>query len=199
MTIPEAIDQARKRNDHALCDMLIGAWILYCALFEQAPLPDLPALAEHINQLPSGYRSSVDAAIGVLKREAIENARLRRDLDALLSWLPIVDVAPQEDTSSQLQAILSEKLWSRLNTLEQQRLIELEETFLRLRRLSRTERDKDHIRSAIVDWLAIAEGVLRRLQSTLNATPESDLALPLGMLLNGKRRFQATALRSCGR
>jgi hypothetical protein len=45
---PDAIDRARERGDHALCDMLIGSWTLFCALFHQAPLPDLVGLAQRI-------------------------------------------------------------------------------------------------------------------------------------------------------
>jgi hypothetical protein len=46
---PEVIDRARERDDHALCDMLIGSWTLFCTLFLQAPLPDLVGLAQRIN------------------------------------------------------------------------------------------------------------------------------------------------------
>ena len=51
----------RERGDPALCDVLISYWMLYCALFEQAPLPDLFGLAQRINALPTDHRSSTYA------------------------------------------------------------------------------------------------------------------------------------------
>jgi hypothetical protein len=39
LIFPEVIDRARKRGDHALCDALIGSWMLFCTLFLQAPCP----------------------------------------------------------------------------------------------------------------------------------------------------------------
>jgi hypothetical protein len=91
---PEVIDRARERGDHALCDMLIGSWTLFCTLFLRAPLPDLVGLAQRINALPTDYRSSVYAVLGLLKREAGAIEPIRRDMDALLSWLPLIDTAP---------------------------------------------------------------------------------------------------------
>jgi hypothetical protein len=57
---PNAIDRAHERGDHALCDMLIGSWILFCALF---------------------YRSSTYAVLALLKREA------RRSTGFAATWM----------------------------------------------------------------------------------------------------------------
>jgi hypothetical protein len=46
---PAVIDRARERHDHALCDMLIGSWTLFCTLFLEAPLPDLVFRHKHVN------------------------------------------------------------------------------------------------------------------------------------------------------
>jgi hypothetical protein len=162
---PDAIDRAGERGDHALCDMLIGSWTLFCTLYHQAPLPDLVRLAQRINALPTDYRSSTYAVLALLKREAEANARLRRDLDALLSWLPIIAVAPAEDFGSYLEDVFSPKLWGTVADDEKRRLQSCEESFVWLRRLSSAEREANRIRLLVIDWSAVAESFLGRVRN----------------------------------
>jgi hypothetical protein len=193
LLIPEAINRARERGDHALCDMLIGYWMLCCTLFEQIPLPDILGLANRINALPPDYRSSTHAVLGILKREAAENARLRREMDALLSWLPLIDIAQPEDFDVFMQDLFSPELWSTLGSQERQRLIQAEESFVTLRRLSQHERERERFRLLIVDWSAVAERLLCRVRNRLDgsAPPTSDQ--PLGILIGDVRRTLKTA------
>jgi hypothetical protein len=79
---------------------MIGCWTLFCTLFHQAPLPDLVGLARRINALPTDYRSSAYAVLAVLKREATAIDQIGRDMDALLSWLPLVNIAPPENVEA---------------------------------------------------------------------------------------------------
>ena len=95
---PDAIDRAQERGDHALCDMLIACWTVFCTLFHQAPLPDLVGLAKRINALPADYRSSTYAVLALLKREAAAIHQVRRDMDALLSGSHSL-IRPRQKTS----------------------------------------------------------------------------------------------------
>jgi hypothetical protein len=125
VTFPKVIDRARDRGDHALCDMLIGCWTLFCTLFLKAPLPDLVGLSQRINALPTDYRSSVYAVLGLLKREAIAIEPIRRDMDALPSWLPVVDTAPPEDFEGLMRDLFSPRLWSLLDERGRRRLVQV--------------------------------------------------------------------------
>jgi len=183
LTIPEAIDRARERGDHALCDILIGSWLLFCPLFQRNRLPDIAGLARHINALPVDHRSSTYSVIGVLKRDAVGNPRLRRDLDALLSWLPLVDIAPPEDFEAYLRDLFSPALWNSLDEQERKHLCEGEEVFVRARRLGRNERERERFRFLIVDWSAVSEGVSRRLLDSLEPSTTSRSRKPLGELV----------------
>ena len=196
LTIPEAIDRARKRGDHALCDMLIGCWMLHCVLFEQALLPDLVGLTQHINALPLDHRSSAYAVLGLLKREAVDNDRLRREMDALLSWLPVVDIAPPEDVEAFMQDVFSPQLWGMVSKEEKDRLLLCEGTFLNLRRLSPHERQAGRIRSLIVDWSAVAERCLARARSSLQRSPQASTD-PLGVQLRNSDDAFKKASRAC--
>ena len=182
---PEVIDRARKRGDHALCDMLIAGWTLFCTLFLQAPLPDLVGLAQRINALPTDYRSSIYAVVGLLKREAVATERIRRDIDALLSWLPLIDSAPPEDFEGFLRDLFSPQLWSILGEKERRRLVQSEDTFVVLRRLTRHERQSERFRLLIVDWSAVAELVLRRACNRMESSLAADPQKPLGDLVPG--------------
>ena len=50
--------------------------------------------------------------LGLLKREAVAIELIRRDMDALLSWLPLIDTAPPEDFEGFLRDLFSPQLWS---------------------------------------------------------------------------------------
>jgi hypothetical protein len=194
LSIREAIDNAHERGDPALCDILISYWMLTCLLFEQAPLPDLFGLAQRINALPTDHRSSTHGVLGILKREAAVNSRLVRDIDALLSWLPVVDIAPPEDIEAFLQGLFSNRLWTSLSHDEQKRLIEAEELFVRLRRLSHYERERERFRTLVVDWSAVAEPILRRVRDGLDRTVRFASDQPLGVLISEVRReFMASS------
>jgi hypothetical protein len=179
---PDVIDRARERGDHALCDMLIGSWTLFCALFLRAPLPDLVGLAQRINALPPDYRSSTYAVLALLKREAAAIDQIRRDMDALLSWLPLIDTAPPEDFEAFMRDVFSLPLWSSLGEKERRRLVKSEEMFVALRRLAPPERQREWFRLLIVDWSAVTELVLRRAYNSVAAPLEADPHKPLGEL-----------------
>jgi hypothetical protein len=165
--IPEVFDRARERGDHALCDMLIGCWTLFCTLFHQAPLPDLVGLAQRINALPADYRSSAYAVLALLRREGAATDRIRRDMDALLSWLPLIDTAPLEDVEAFMRDLFSSPLWNSLDEKERRRLVQSEETFVSLRRVAPPERPREQLRHLIVDWSSVAEPILRRTRDSL--------------------------------
>ena len=61
LTIRDAIEHANGEGDYALCDTLIACWILYCAVFNQLPLPDVVGLAKCISALPADHRASTYA------------------------------------------------------------------------------------------------------------------------------------------
>lgn len=182
VVFPEVIDRARERGDHALCDVLIGTWTLFCTLFLQAPLPDLVGLAQRINALPIDYRSSVYAVLGLLKREAVAAERIRYDIDALLSWLPLIAMAPPQDFEGFLRDLFSPPLWSVLGEKERRRLVQSEDMFVALRRLTRHERQLERLHHLIVDWSAVAELVLRRACNTMDSSLAVDKK-PLGELV----------------
>jgi hypothetical protein len=189
---PDVIDRARERGDHALCDMLIGCWTLFCTLFHQAPLPDLVGLAQRINALPMDYRHSTYAVLALLKREAAAIDQICRDMDALLSWLPLIDTAPPEDFEAFLRDVFSPPLWSSLEEKERRRLVQTEESFVTLRRLTPPEREERRFRHMIVDWSAVSEPILRRARKNLGGSTEVDLDKPLGELATNFRRALAT-------
>ena len=179
---PDAIDRAQERGDHALCDMLIACWTVFCTLFHQAPLPDLVGLAKRINALPADYRFSTYAVLALLKREAAAIDQVRRDMDALLSWLPLVDTAAPEDFEAFMRDLFSPQLWTILDEKERRRLVQSEDMFVALRRLSHRERQPDRFRLFIVDWSAVAELVLRRACNRMEASLAADPQKPLGDL-----------------
>jgi hypothetical protein len=179
---PDAIDRAHERGDHALCDMLIACWTLVCTLFHQAPLPDLVGLAKRINALPADYRSSIYAVLALLKREAAAIDQVRRDMDALLSWLPIVDTAPPEDFEAYMRDLFSPQLWNILDEKERHRLVRSEDMFVALRRLTHHKRQPERFRLLIVDWSAVAELVMRRAYNSMETSLEADPKKPLGDL-----------------
>jgi hypothetical protein len=181
ITIPEAIENAAKRGDHALCDMLIGCWLLFCTLYQRAPLPDLVGLARCITALPADHRSSTYAVLGVLKREAVEDTRLRRDVDAVLSWLPLVDTAPPDDFEADMRDQFSPQLWNTIDDEEKQSLLKAEEFFVRVRRLGQLDREKEPLDTMIVGWSRVAEPVLRRVLFRVDGS--GGQGKPLGQLI----------------
>ncbi len=180
---PDAIDRAQERGDHALCDMLIASWTFFCALFHQAPLPDLVGLAKRINALPTDYRSSTYAVLALLKREAAAIDQVRRDMDALLSWLPIVETAPPEDFETFMRDLFSPRLWSILGERERRRLVQSEDMFVALRRLTHHERQPERFGLLIVNWSAVAELVLRRACNRMEPSLAAGPQKPLGHLM----------------
>jgi hypothetical protein len=68
-------------------------------------------LAQRINALPRAYRSSTYAVLALLKREATAIDQICRDMDALLSWLPLVDIAPPENFEAFMWDLFSLPLW----------------------------------------------------------------------------------------
>jgi hypothetical protein len=181
MTIPEAIENAANRGDHALCDMLIGCWLLFCTLYQRAPLPDLVGLARCITALPADHRSSTYAVLGVLKREAVEDARLRRDVDAVLSWLPLVDTAPPDDFEADMRDRFSPQSWNTIDDEEKQSLLKAEEFFVRVRRLGQLDREKEPLDTMILGWSRVAEPVLRRVLFRIDGS--GGQGKPLGQLI----------------
>jgi hypothetical protein len=181
ITFPEAVANAVQRDDHALCDMLIGCWLLFCRLYLRVPLPDLIGLARCITALPADHRSSTYAALSVLKREAIEDATLRRDVDAILSWLPLVDTAPPEDFEANMRDQFSPRLWDAIDRQEKESLLKAEMFFVRIRRLRQLERDKEPLDTMIVNWSRVAERFLRRAFAGLGGSGGD--GKPLGQLI----------------
>ena len=181
LTIPEAIGNAAERGDHALCDMLIGCWLLFCTLYHRAPLPDLVGLARCITALPTDHRSSTYAVLGVLKREAVEDTRLRRDVDAVLSWLPLVDTAPPDDFEADMRDRFSPQLWDTIDEEEKQSLLKAEEFFVKVRRLGELDREKEPLDTMIVGWSRVAEPVLRRVLFRIDGS--GGRGKPLGQLI----------------
>lgn len=179
ITFPEAVANAVQRDDHALCDMLIACWLLFCTLYLRVPLPNLVGLARCITALPADHRSSTYAALGVLKREAIEDAR--RDVDAILSWLPLVDTAPPEDFEANLRDQFSPRLWDAVDREEKESLLKAEMFFVRLRRLRQLEREKEPLDTMIVNWSRVAERFLRRAFASLGGSGGD--GKPLGQLI----------------
>ena len=186
ITFPEAIGNAAKRGDHALADMLIGCWLLFCALYQRAPLPDIVGLAGRITALPADHRSSTYAVLGMLKREAVENPRLRRDIDAVLSWLPLVDTAPPDDFEANMRDEFTPKLWDTVHKDERESLIKAEEFFVRIRRLGELEREKEALDIMILNWSRVAERFMRRLLSSLGES--SGRGKPLGLLIGTAKK-----------
>jgi hypothetical protein len=146
------------------------------------PLPDLVGLAQRINALPTDYRSSVYAVLALLKREAVVLEPIRRNVGALLSWLPLIDTAPPEDFEDFLRDLFSSQLWSMLSEKERRRLVQSEDAFVVLRRLTRHERQPERFRLLIVDWSAVAELVLRRACNRMELSSAADPQKPLGDL-----------------
>ena len=190
-TFPQVIDRASQRGDYALCDMLIGCWTLYCHLFQQAPLPDLVGTARRINALPMGYRTSAYAVLGILRQEGAANDQIRRDIEALLSWLPVIETAPPEDCEAFMQDLFSPKLWSVLTEKERARLVKSEEIFVGLRRLTPPQRQPEQFRHIVVDWSAVAELFLRRAAASYSATATQggQRNKPLGDLVHEFRQM----------
>lgn len=185
ITFPEVIANAAERGDHALCDMLIGGWLLFCTLHRREPLPDLVVLARLITALPADHRSSVYAVLGILKRESADIPQLRRDVGGVLSWLPLVDTAPQEDFSSILREVFSPAVWDTLGREEKDSLVEAESLFLRARRMRQHERNGEPIDAMIIRWSRVAEPILRRVLSVLGTPAEGR---PLGQLIRAAKK-----------
>ena len=181
ITFPDAIKNAAERRDHALCDMLIGCWLLFCTAYKRAPLPDLVGLARCITGLPVDHRSSTYAVLAMLKREAVIDARLRRDVNAILSWLPLVDMAPPDDPEANMRDQFTRQLWDTLGKEEKESLCKAEMLFVRARRLSQLERYKEPIDAIILGWSRVAEPSLRRVLVSLGE--ETGNGKPLGQLI----------------
>jgi len=186
ITFPEVIANAAERGDHALCDMLIGGWLLFCTLHRREPLPDLVVVARLITALPADHRSSVYAVLGILKRESADIPQLRRDVAGVLSWLPLVDTAPQEDFSSILREVFSPAVWDTLGREEKDSLVEAESLFLRARRMRQHERNGEPIDAMIIRWSRVAERILRRVLSVLGTPAEG--RRPLGRLIGAAKK-----------
>jgi hypothetical protein len=166
--------------------MLIGCWLLFCALHQRAPLPDIVGLARCITALPADHRSSTYAVLGMLKREAVENPRLRRDVDAVLSWLPLVDTAPPDDFEANMRDEFTPELWDTVHKDERESLIKAEEFFVRIRRLGQLEREKEPLDTMIPNWSKVAERFMRRLLSSLGGS--SGRGKPLGVLIGTAKK-----------
>ncbi|WP_316191873.1 MULTISPECIES: hypothetical protein [unclassified Bradyrhizobium] len=177
ITFPEAIEHAGERGDFALSDMLIGGWLLFCTLYRREPLPDLIGLARLITRLPIDHRSSTYAVLGALKREAAEIPQLRRDVDGILSWLPLVETASSEDFETILRETFSPAHWQALTIKEQTGLIEAEGLFVRMRRMRPSERELHPMDASITRWSRVAEPILRRLLSAMSGTAVKPKAL----------------------
>jgi len=184
ITIPDIIDRAAGRGDFALCDILIGVWLLYCGLSKRVPLPDIHGLARRINSLPGDFRSSTYAAVATLKREILEAPRRFREIQSLLSWLPIVEAAPAENFESYLQDVFSSSHWQKLSSEERRRLLSAEESFHILRR-QMVKKDGDTLlRLVVMEWSSAAEPILRRVAHKLGGQKPSESARQtLGNLL----------------
>jgi hypothetical protein len=185
ITFVDAIANAVRRGDYALCDMLIGFWLLFCTLYLRAPLPDLIGLARSINALPMDHRSSTYAVLGALKREAIEDTALRRDVDAILSWLPLVDTAPPDDVDSNMRDQFSPRLWDAIGQEAKDSLIKAEDFFVRVRRLRQLDREKEPLELTMVNWSRVAESFLRRVVVRLGCSGERKA---LGQLIGMTRQ-----------
>ena len=181
LTIAEAVDRTTERRDFALSDILLACWAAYCTLFHQLPLPDVIGLANRITALPIDHRTSTYAVLGALKREAIDNRRLRRELEGLLSWLPVIDIAPPDDFESYLQDLFTPQLWQTVQKEEKQSLRSAEEGFVRIRRLSRDDREHEPLHGLTVDWSRVAERFL--LRALNDRRIRSTSAQPLGQLI----------------
>ena len=191
ITILDVIDKANNRNDHALSDMLIGCWILYCTLYEQAPLIDLSTLANRINALPLDYRSSTYGALSVLRRETAGNLQLSHNVDALLSWLSVIEAAPAEDCGRFMRELFSPHRWDILQPEEQQRLVSTEELFIEMRRLTPEQRKDQPLHPLIIDWSVVAEQFL--LRAITKVAPSIEVTREqrtLGRLINRMRTLQ---------
>jgi hypothetical protein len=162
ITIRDVVDRAAQRGDYALSDVLIGFWTLYCTMSRKLSLPDMSGLAKRINALPIDHRSSTYAALGMLKREAANKGRLGREVDAILSWLPVIEIGPADDLEAYMKHLFSPALWQIVQKEERRRLINAEQMFVRFRRLNQYDRDKEPFRVLIVDWSAVAERFLVR-------------------------------------
>jgi hypothetical protein len=162
ITIPDVVDRAAQRGDYALCDVLIGVWTLYCTMFRKLPLPDMSGLAKRINALPIDHRASTYAVLGMLRREAADNGRLGREVDAILSWLPVIEIGPPDDLEVYMTDLFSPALWQMVEKGERRRLITAEQMFVRFRRLNQYDRDNEPFHVLIVDWSVVAEGFLSR-------------------------------------
>jgi hypothetical protein len=183
ITIPEVFDNASRRGDFALCDMLIGVWLLVCCLSDRAPLPDVHGLARRINSLPQEFRSSTYASMAALKREALETPSRSREIQSFLSWLPIVEAAPADDFEAFLRDVLS-RHWNNLSGEQRRRLVSSEQNFHSVRRQRTKEDGAPAFRSMIADWASVAEPILRQMVQTLGGTFATPVArAPLGELI----------------
>jgi hypothetical protein len=165
---------------------LIGGWLLFCALHRREPLPDLVGLARLITRLPADHRSSTYAVLAVLKRESSEIAQLRRDVDGLLSWLPLIDTAPPEDFTAILSEAFSPRLWDAIEREHRSSLVEAETLFASIRRMRHSERGGQPIDAMIVRWSRVAEPILRRVLSALGSPAEGR---PLGQLIGTTKKI----------
>lgn len=181
--IPEIFDRAVERGDFALCDMLIGAWLLFCCLSSRTPLPDIKGLSHRIGSLPAEFRSSIYAVVGSLKREALEDPLLAHEIQTLLSWLPVIEISPPEDVDSFLESVFTPENWKELSKKEMQRLVAAERNFTAMRR-QRVIEDDPLLRLLIMEWSSVAEPILRRLIYKLAGQQKLDVARqPLGKLI----------------
>jgi hypothetical protein len=164
ISISEAVDHARNRGDFALCDILIGCWLLYCTQFMQEPLPDHAGLAQRINALPFEHRRSVNASLSELRLREPATSLMRRDLDALLSWLPPIPVAQAEELESELRLEFLPELWDALSHREKQQLVDAEHEVREMRKLGPEEANKKLLRLAsfVSTWAAVSENLLFR-------------------------------------
>jgi len=124
--------------------------------------------------------------ISGLKREAAGSIDLQRELDALLSWLPVVAIAPAEDVDAYLKNLFSPRLWESLTKDEHERLCQAERSFLRIRSASSQEQDPERLRLLVVDWAAVAERFIKRAIEALTGTVSGK---PLGDLIYEMRNI----------
>jgi hypothetical protein len=184
ITVADVLDNALRRKDYALCDMLIGAWLLVCCLSKRTPLPDINGLTRRINALPQEFRSSTYAAVAYLRREALEVPLLSRDVQVLLSWLPIIEVAAAVDFDTYFKHVFSVNNWGLLLEEEQGRLISAERSIHSLRREANQEGGDALLRSIVSDWSSVAETILRRVIQRLDPSKKTAITRePLGKLI----------------
>jgi len=182
-----AVSRAHQRQDFSLCDILIGTWLLHCALFLRLPLPYVSDLARSIRKIPSEDRRSLTSVLSVIQREVMDDSPLRRSVEALLSYLPPVPITPARSILSEMrEEWFGPELWDKLADEEQRRLLRSEERFQELRRIGPDRVDSVGFDHMFVDWSSLTESLLFRAMCKIDASHETmaDSEKSLGRLIS---------------